>query len=79
MSTPNRESTSAWIATWLDAVADGSSTMSQRSLASIERRAGGLEAVVSAAEKRGIHLLLLDDDKGNELLAASTKPFKVLC
>jgi hypothetical protein len=28
---------------------------------------------------KGVHLLVLEDDKGDELVAASTTPFKVVC
>ncbi|MDQ6693752.1 MAG: hypothetical protein M3014_04930 [Chloroflexota bacterium] len=79
MSTPEDESTKQWASAWLDTVADGSNTMSQRRLSSIEKRDGGLEAVKAIAEEKGVHLLLLEDDKGNELIAASAKPFKVIC
>jgi len=65
-------------AEWLNAVASGSNTMSQRNLASIEKM-GGMAVVKALAEEKGVHLLLLEDDKGNELVAASTKPFKVVC
>ena len=68
-----------WATEWLDTVADGSNTMSQRKLTSIETRGGGLDAVKAIAEQKGVHLLLVEDDKGNELVAASTKPFQVLC
>lgn len=68
-----------WATEWLDSVADGSNTMSQRKLSSVEERGGGLEAVKAAAEQKGVHLLLVEDDMGNELIAASTKPFTVLC
>ena len=64
---------------WLDKVADGSTAMSQRKLSSIETRGGGLEAVKTLAEQRGVHLLRLEDDKGNEVIAASLKPFDVVC
>jgi len=70
---------STWAAEWLDAVADGSNTMSQRKLSSIEKRGGGIKKVQVIAKQKGVHLLLLEDDKGNELVAASTKPFKVIC
>jgi hypothetical protein len=73
------DSPSQWTADWLDSVANGSNTMSQRKLSSIERRGGGIEAVRVIAERKGVHLLLLEDDKGNELVAASIKPFKVVC
>ncbi len=68
-----------WAAEWLDSVADGSNTMSQRKLTSVEKHGGGIEAVKAIAKNKGVHLLLLEDDKGNELIAASTKPFKVVC
>ncbi len=67
-----------WAADWLDRVADGSNTMSQRKLSSVEKH-GGLEAVKALAQEKGVHLLLLEDDQGNELIAASTKPFAVIC
>lgn len=67
-----------WAAKWLDGVADGSSKMSQRKLSSIEKR-GGLKSVEKLAKERGVHLIQLEDDKGDQLIAASTKPFKVLC
>ena len=72
-----------WAADWLDQVADGTkadgtNTMSQRKLSSVEAH-GGLEAVKALARQKGVHLLRLEDDKGNELVAASTKPFEVIC
>ena len=79
MNTPNSETTTQWAAQWLDGVADGSNTMSQRKLSSIETRGGGLDAVKALAEQKGVHLLLLEDDKGEALVAASTKPFSVVC
>ncbi len=79
MDTPNSEASSQWAEEWLDTVADGSNIMSQRKLSSIETRGGGLEAVKALAEQKGVHLLRLEDDKGNELIAASTKPFEVVC
>ena len=79
MSTKQNDSTSQWASEWLDSVADGSNTMSQRKLSSVEKRGGGIEAVKVIARQKGVHLLLLEDDKGNELVAASTKPFKVVC
>ena len=72
-------STARWAAEWLESVADGSHTMSQRKLSSVEKRGGGIEAVKVIAKQKGLHLLLLEDDKGNALVAASTKPFKVVC
>ena len=73
------ESSSRWARHWLSGVADGSNTMSQRKLTSVENRGGGLEAVKAVAESMGVHLLLVEDDKGDELVAASVKPFKVIC
>ena len=73
-----QKSQSQWAADWLDSVADGSNTMSQRKLSSVESH-GGLEAAKALAQQKGVHLLLLEDDKGNELVAASTKPFEVVC
>lgn len=70
---------SAWAIAWLAAVADGSRTMSQRTLASVEARGGGLAAVTEAARARGVHLAVFVDDDGQELVAASTHPIRVLC
>lgn len=67
-----------WMERWLDSVAAGASTMSQRKLATIDAR-GGLKALRKLAKQRGIHLVLLTDDRGVELLAASTHQFKVIC
>jgi hypothetical protein len=67
-----------WMATWLDAVQDGSATMSQRARSSIDRH-GGLEVAVKAARSRGVHLVELTDDKGKVLVAASLHPFTALC
>ncbi len=79
MSADQSDAPSRWTADWLDSVANGSNTMSQRKLSSIEKRGGGIDAVRVIAEQKGVHLLLLEDDKGNELVAASIKPFKVVC
>jgi hypothetical protein len=79
METKPSETTAQWATEWLDSVANGSNTMSQRKLTSVEERGGGIEAVKAIAEQKGVHLLLVEDDKGNELVAASTKPFKVIC
>lgn len=67
-----------WIETWLDAVASGAATMSQRKRESIEAH-GGLEAAIAAARAKGVHLIQLTDDKGNILVAASRQPFHTLC
>lgn len=76
---PTTEEAARWTAEWLDTVVAGESTMSQRKLTSVEKRGGGLEAVKAAAKEKGVHLLLLEDDKGGELVAASLKPFQVVC
>ena len=68
-----------WATQWLESVANGSNTMSQRKLSAIETRGGGLAAVKKIAEAKGVHLLLINDDKGVDLVAASTKPSKVVC
>ncbi len=78
MSAAKTEVTMQWAINWLDSVADDSNTMSQRKLSSIEKR-GGLEIVKSLAQERDVHLLQIEDDKGNELIAASKKPFKIIC
>ena len=67
-----------WVDKWLDSVVDGSATMSQRKLSSVEKH-GGLRAVKASAREKKVHLVQLEDDKGNELVAASLKSFKVLC
>ncbi len=73
MNTPESEATpetvSRWAAEWLDAVADGTSTMSQRKLSSVEACGGGLEAVKALARQQGVHLLLLEDDNHKPLPA----------
>jgi hypothetical protein len=69
----------AWAARWLEGVAGGASTMSQRKLSSVETHGGGLEAVEEVARQKGVHLLLLRDDTGTELVAASKEPFRVIC
>lgn len=63
---------------WVNAVASGSATMSQRNIRWVEAH-GGMDKLVEAAKQRGVHLVRLTDDKGNELLAASQKPFQTLC
>ena len=72
------EKTNTWVTNWLESLTTGSSTMSQRMLSSIEHH-GGLDAAKALAKEKGVHLLLLEDDKGNKLVAASLKPFEVIC
>lgn len=79
MSTSNPDPNSDWAERWLDAVASGEATMSQRRLSSVETRGGGLDSVASLARARGVHLVVLTDDQGNELVAASKHPFRVVC
>ncbi len=67
-----------WAEAWLDSVASGAATMSQRAITTIEAK-GGIAPVIAAAEVRGVHLLQLTDDTGKVLIAASQHPFKVLC
>lgn len=76
---PTPENNEHWADEWLSAVADGTLTMSQRKLSSVERRGGGLQAVKVLAEGKGVHLLVVEDDQGDVLVAASTKPFQVIC
>lgn len=52
--------------------------MTQRSLSALEAH-GGIRAARKAAKARSLHLLRLVDDRGNELVAASKHPFKVIC
>ena len=69
----------SWVAEWLDGVADGSKTMSQRKLSVVEAKGGGMAALRKEAKARRVHLVVLTDDQGNELVAASKHPFKVIC
>ena len=64
---------------WIRRVADGSLTMSQRRVESVLRYAGSVDLLGQVAVAHGVHLLLLEDDEGQALVAASTKPFTVLC
>jgi hypothetical protein len=79
MSTSYSSEQKQWAVGWLKTVQSGLNTMSQRKLTSIEKHAGGLDLVKSVAEEMGVHLLLVEDDEGNEMVAASLKPFKVIC
>ncbi len=47
-----------WTHRWIDSVADGRATMSQRKLTSIDSYGCGLEAVTAVAQARGVHLVL---------------------
>lgn len=68
----------SWMDTWIGSVAEGKATMSQRSMASVERN-GGIEKAVEVARARGVHLVRLTDDEGKVLLAASLHHFESLC
>jgi hypothetical protein len=68
-----------WVIAWLQTVEAGLNTMSQRRLTSIEKHAGSLDLVRTVAQRMGVHLLLVEDEEGNEIVAASMKPFKVIC
>lgn len=63
-----------WMETWIASVAEGRATMSQRSLATVERN-GGVAFAVEAAKARGVHLVRLTDDEGKVVIAASLHPF----
>ncbi len=78
MSKSTTSSENAWTTGWLDDVACGKSKMSQRKVSSIETKGGGLAVVKREALKRGVHLVRLEDEKGNDLVAASKKPFTVI-
>ena len=62
-----------WIETWIASVAEGRTTMSQRSAASVDRN-GGVKAAIEVAQARGVHLVRLIDDEGKALIAASLHP-----
>jgi len=68
-----------WAARWLDSVAIGSQVMSRRLVTSVDTRGGGLIFVRRLARQRGLHLLLLVDADGNQLVAASKTRFRVVC
>ena len=63
---------------WLEAVVSGKPTMSQRGVRWVEAQ-GGLAVIVECARARGVHLVQLTDDQDKVLIAASLKPFAVLC
>ncbi len=73
-----KNSAEKWTADWITSVANGANTMSSRKLESIDKRGGGLKRVASAAKKQKVHLVLLEDDKGQKIIAASKRPFKVI-
>ena len=76
-STGGSGSQSEWAESWLEDVAQGKLSMSQRKLSRIEERCG-IDELKRMATSRGVHLLQLTDDKGVVLVAASMHPFTVL-
>jgi hypothetical protein len=68
-----------WATRWLDSVAIGSRVMSRRLVKSVDARGGGLILVRRLARQRGLHLLLLVDAQGNQLVAASKSRFRIVC
>ena len=68
----------AWCDEWMSKVADEPASMSQRKLDVVKAKGGGVAVLKRSAKARGVHLLQLTDDRGIELVAASTKSFKVL-
>jgi hypothetical protein len=74
-----RHDTEASIAAWLDDVANGTVSMSQRRLTRLEGAPGGVEAVCALARARGVHLAVFTDEQGVALVAASRHPIQVLC
>ena len=68
---------SEWTANWLDAVAFGTSTTSQRTRSSIDKH-GGIENVLVVVGERGAQLVPLTDDRGAQVVAASQCPFETL-
>ena len=63
---------------WVQSVASGDATMSQRNIRWVEAN-GGPEMLVTVAKRHAIHIVQLTDDKGNQLFAASKSPFTTLC
>ncbi|MDQ2890557.1 MAG: hypothetical protein M3R65_08385 [Gemmatimonadota bacterium] len=78
MTADERDAQVAWAQAWLAQVADGSLTMSQRKLSSLEAH-GGVDVARKVAERLGVHLAVLIDDRGEELVAASAHPIRVIC
>ena len=73
-----KNSSEKWTSDWITSVANGANTMSSRKLESIDKRGGGLKKVATAARKQKVHLVLLEDEKGDKIVAASKKPFRVI-
>lgn len=71
------EKQAKWLETWMRS-ASAKGSMSQRSASSVARFGGGLDRAALAARAASVHLLLLTDDKGGLVVAASRHPFRVL-
>ena len=67
-----------WATAWLTAVANGTLTMSQRTLSSVIAH-GGVEHAIAVAQSLGVHLATVADDRGAELVIASVHSLHVLC
>jgi len=68
----------AWCDNWMDTLAANPASMTQRKLDSVRAKGGGLSVLKRSAKAHGVHLLQITDDRGVELIAASTHPFKIL-
>ncbi len=75
----NKMSPEDWMQRWIESVVSGESTMSQRKMSSIAKRDIDMKILIAEAKKQHVHLLLLKDDKGEEVIAASKDEFVVLC
>lgn len=64
---------------WLEAIASGELAMSQRKVSGMLKAEGSLEGLIEAASEKGVHLVRLTDDLGNDLIAGSCHAFEVLC
>lgn len=73
-----KKSQEQWLFDWLASIASGPNKMSSRKLTSIQKRGGNLTQVASAAKKLKVHLVLLEDDEGHQVVVGSRKPFKVI-
>ena len=71
------EKSAAWLDRWMKSTSRAGA-MSQRKASAIEAKGGGMHFADRAARAAGVHLVLLTDDKGVELVAASRHPFKVI-
>ena len=69
------QSDQTWIDKWIDAVADGLATMSQRRLSPAERNSSGNRSCAGAWRS----FAKPTDDQGVILVTASLHPFAPLC